>query len=337
MQPLNQEVADLAMQRAISLAYQGPRSTNPRVGCVIIDEFGIELGAGFHHGAGTAHAEVEALAIAGEGAKGATAVVTLEPCSHTGRTGPCTEALIAAGIARVVYAQKDPTREASGGAAVLKDAGVEVIEGLELEAAARINTAWTHVQLTGRPYVVLKLAHTLDARVSDGSGGRTPISGSGARFITHELRSQSDAVLVGTATALTDDPQLTVREFPVDAQPLRVVMGQRELPEALRVLDDAAPTLLIQESDPQRALEILLAAGVQQVLLEGGPTLASAFLEAECVDEVVWFIAPTLMGAGVSSSHPLSRAFPVDVSEVGMIGNDVLVRGRISRSALSQR
>lgn len=337
MRPLKAKVADQAMQRAISLAYQGPRSANPRVGCVIIDERGVELGAGFHHGAGTAHAEVEALAIAGERANGATAVVTLEPCSHTGRTGPCTEALIAAGIARVVYAQKDPTRAASGGEAVLKDAGIEVIEGVGLAAAERINTAWTHVQLTGRPYVVLKLAHTLDARVTDGSGGPTPISGTAARVITHELRSQSDAVLIGTATALTDNPRLTVRECAVDSQPLRVVMGHSDIPEALRVRDDAAPTLLIQERDPQLALGMLLTAGVQQVLLEGGPTLAAAFLEAECVDEVVWFIAPMLMGAGLSSSHLMTRAFAVDVSEVRMIGDDVLVRGRISRSAMSQR
>ncbi len=333
MQPLSLESAELAMRRAIELAYQGPRSANPRVGCVILDPQGTEVGAGFHHGAGTAHAEVEALAVAGDRAKGATVIVTLEPCNHVGRTGPCSEALIAAGITRVIFAQSDPTAQASGGAAVLRTAGIEVVEGVQLAEATAINKAWTHVQLTGRPYVVLKLAHTIDARVADADGGPTAISGPQARVFTHELRAQSDAVLVGTATAVADDPQLTVREIAVDSQPLRVVMGERELPAGLSVLNDAAPTLLIRDRHPMIALAVLREHGVQQVLLEGGPTLATAFLEADCVDEVIWFIAPTLMGAGVASSHPMTRSFPVDVSEVRLIGDDVMVRGQISRGA----
>ncbi len=325
------------MRAAITLAYQGPRSDNPRVGCVIVNDEGVEVGAGFHHGAGTAHAEVEALTVAGEQARGATAIVTLEPCNHTGRTGPCTQALIAAGIARVVFAQHDPTPKASGGAEVLRAAGIDVVEGIALSEAEQINRGWTHVQLTGRPYVTLKLAQTLDARVADAGGGPTAISGPQARGLTHALRAASDAVLVGTATAMADDPQLTVREQAVDVQPLRVVMGERELPEGLRVLDDSAPTLLIRDRDPRAALELLRERGVQQVLLEGGPTLATAFLEAGCVDEVVWFLAPSLMGAGVASTHPMTRAFPVDVTEARLIGNDVMVRGRIARSAPGQR
>ncbi|MDO8731631.1 MAG: bifunctional diaminohydroxyphosphoribosylaminopyrimidine deaminase/5-amino-6-(5-phosphoribosylamino)uracil reductase RibD [Actinomycetota bacterium] len=337
MQPLNEEVAAQAMRRAISLAYRGPRTSNHRVGCIILDEFGNEVGAGFFHGPGNAHAEVEALAVAGDLARGATAVVTLEPCNHTGRTGPCTQALIEAGVVQVIFAQHDPNPVAAGGAEVLRAAGIDVVEGIGLVEAERINVAWTHVQRTGRPYVVLKLAHTLDGRVADAQRGPTAISGPQARVFTHELRSQSDAVLVGTATALADDPQLTVREIHVDAQPLRVVMGERELPSDLRIFDDAAQTLLIRDRHPQTALALLLEKGVQQLLLEGGPTLATAFLDAECVDEVVWFVAPTLMGAGVASTHPMAKAFPVDVLEVRMIGNDVMVRGRISRGAVSQR
>ncbi len=325
------------MRIAIALAYEGPRSANPRVGCVIIDDEGSEVGSGFHHGAGTPHAEVEALAVAGERARGATAVVTLEPCNHTGRTGPCTQALIDAGIARVVFAQHDPTPKASGGAEALRAAGIDVLEGIGLAEAEQINRGWTHLQLTGRPYVILKLAQTLDARVADADGGPTAISGPQARVLTHGLRAESDAVLVGTATAIADDPQLTVREQQVTSQPLRVVMGERELPDGLRVLDESAPTLLIRHRDPRSALGLLREHGVQQVLLEGGPTLASAFLEAECVDEVIWFLAPSLMGAGVASTHPMSRAFPVDVTEARLIGNDVMVRGRISRSAQGQR
>ena len=337
MQPLSQEAIAAAMRRAIALACEGPRGANPRVGCVLLDEHGAEVGAGFHHGAGTPHAEVEALAVAGERARGATAIVSLEPCTHTGRTGPCAEALIAAGVARVVFAQRDPTPQASGGAQVLRKAGIEVVEGVGLAEAEQVNAGWTRVQRLGRPYVILKLAQTLDARVAGAEGGPTPISGALARVFTHELRAQSDAVVIGTGTAIADDPQLTVRELSVTSQPLRVVIGRRALPAGLRVLDDSAPTLLIDSHDPKSALEHLVGRGVQQVLLEGGPTLAAAFLEADCIDEVLWFIAPTLMGAGLASLHPLTRPFPVDVTQARIIGNDVMVRGRISRSDISQR
>lgn len=317
-----------AMAAALALAPLGPRSENPRVGCVIVDAAGVVVGQGFHRGAGTPHAEVVALADAGERARGATAVVTLEPCRHTGRTGPCTEALIEAGIARVVFAQEDPTREAGGGAQVLRESGVEVIAGIESEAAAQLNTAWTHVQRTGRPWVVLKLAQTLDGRVADGGGGPTAITGTEARAAVHLLRAESDAVLIGTGTALIDDPQLTVRDHEVAHQPLRAVMGERELPAGLRVLDDAAPTLLIRERRPASALALLRDAGVQQVLLEGGPTLAAAFLDAGLVDEVAWLLAPRLLGSGPSSLPRLQAPVPVSVTAATLIGDDVLVRGR---------
>ncbi|MFA7323938.1 MAG: bifunctional diaminohydroxyphosphoribosylaminopyrimidine deaminase/5-amino-6-(5-phosphoribosylamino)uracil reductase RibD [Candidatus Nanopelagicales bacterium] len=318
------------MRQAIELAYLGPRSENPRVGCVIVDSSGAVVGQGSHQGAGTAHAEVVALDQAGDRAKGATAVVTLEPCRHTGRTGPCTEALLAAGIARVVYAQGDPTKTASGGATVLREAGIEVIAGVGADQALPINTAWTHVQVTGRPYVVLKLAQTLDGRVADSGGGPTAITGPAARRLTHALRAESDAVLVGTSTALVDDPALTVREIGVERQPLRVVMGERDLPTGLRVFDDAAQTLVIRDRRPLTALGLLSDAGVQQVLIEGGPRLAAAFLEAALVDEVVWFLAPTLLGGGPVSIPELGVPIAVDVTAVTRIGNDVMVRGRVA-------
>jgi len=318
------------MRQAIELAGQGPRSANPQVGCVIVDEQGQVIGSGYHHGAGTAHAEVEALAQAGAAARGATAVVSMEPCRHTGRTGPCTSALIEAGIARVVFAQEDPTAEGGGGAEVLRAAGIEVIASVERERAQELNRLWTHVQRTGRPWVLLKLAQTLDAKV--GAAGTAPIAVSGdqARAVTHELRAGVDAVVVGTGTALADDPQLTVRERRADRQPLRVVMGQRQLPAGLRLLDGSHPTLLVREPDPRSALALLREQGVQSLLLEGGPTLATAFLEAGCVDEVVWFLAPTLLGSGIASTQALPRAIPVDVTEVRLIGDDVMVRGRIA-------
>jgi len=325
------------MQQALGLALQGPRSLNPQVGCVIVNPQGLVVGTGFHQGAGTAHAEVEALASAGDLARGATAVVTLEPCRHTGRTGPCTESLIEAGITRVVYAQSDPTKDASGGAGVLREAGVEVIEGVCAQEALEVNKAWTHVQLTGRPYVILKIAQTLDGRVADESGGPTPITGPEAQVVTHELRAQSDAVLIGTATALIDNPALTVRLVPVKQQPIRVVMGERELPRDLHIFDEQAPTLLIHERRPWAALALLGEAGIQQVFLEGGPTVATAFLEANMVDEVVWFLAPALFGAGPTALAVLGAPVRLDVTGIELIGNDVMVRGRIAHTGDEQQ
>lgn len=325
------------MRQALSLALQGPRSLNPQVGCVIVDSSGTLLGSGFHHGAGTDHAEVEALREAGVGARGATAIVTLEPCCHTGRTGPCTQALIDAGISRVVFAQSDPTEQAAGGAEVLRTAGIEVIGGVLETESAEINKAWSHVQRTGRPYVILKIAQTLDGRVADASGGPTAITGAQAKEVTHQLRAQCDAVMVGTSTALIDDPQLTVRLPEVTRQPLRVVMGKRSIPRTLRVFDDTAPNLMINERDPRSALALLHDSGVQKVFLEGGPTLAGAFLSAGMVDEVVWFIAPALFGAGPMALPALGELIRLNVTLVERIGNDVMVRGQVIRAHQHER
>ena len=317
------------MSQAIALAQLGPRSSNPQVGCVIVSTHGEVVGSGFHHGAGTPHAEIEALREAGELAQGSTAVVTLEPCRHTGRTGPCTQALIDADIARVVYAQSDPTLKASGGASLLREAGIDVIGGVLESEARSVNRAWTHVQHTGRPYVILKIAQTLDGRVADASGGPTAITGAEAKAITHNLRSQCDAVMVGTTTALIDNPNLTVRLQGVESQPLRVIVGERELPGSLNVFDESAHTLIIQDRRPESVLALLGESGVQKVFLEGGPTLAGAFLGARLVEEVVWFLAPTLFGAGPVALPALGQLVRVDVTEVKRIGNDVMVRGQV--------
>lgn len=317
------------MSQAIALAQLGPRSSNPQVGCVIVSSAGDVVGTGFHHGAGTPHAEIEALRDAGDFAQGATAVVTLEPCRHTGRTGPCTQALINAGIARVVYAQSDPTEQASGGAALLRDAGLDVVGGVLENQASAMNQAWTHVQRSGRPYVILKIAQTLDGRIADASGGPTAITGAQAKEITHGLRGQCDVVMVGTATALIDNPHLTVRLQSVETQPTRVIVGERELPGSLNIFDQSAPTLVIRDRRPESVLALLGESGVQKVFLEGGPTLAGAFLSAGMVDEVVWFLAPTLFGAGPVALPALGQQVRVDVTEVKRIGNDVMVRGQV--------
>jgi diaminohydroxyphosphoribosylaminopyrimidine deaminase/5-amino-6-(5-phosphoribosylamino)uracil reductase len=323
---------EAAMARALELAEapDAPRGVNPRVGCVIIGASGEILGEGYHRGAGTAHAEVRALEEAGISARDATAVVTLEPCRHVGRTGPCVQALMAAGVSRVVFAQADPTVSAGGGAGELRAGGIEVIGGVMAEQAALINRGWTHVQRTGRPFVTLKIAATLDGRVADASGGPTPISGPESAIFVHALRANVDAVLIGTGTALTDNPRLTVRGEDgrrADRQPLRVVMGERDLPMSLRLFSDEAPTVHLRTRVPTEVLADLAGRGVQEVLLEGGPILAAAYLNEGLVDEVVWLLAPRLFGVGPVALCPMSGPLLVDVRDLSRIGDDVLVRG----------
>lgn len=327
------------MREAIALAEspEAPYGENPRVGCVIVDPGGTVVGRGFHRGAGTPHAEIAALADAGDRARGATAVVSLEPCRHTGRTGPCTRALIEAGVARVVFAQHDPTTTGGGGAEDLRAAGLEVESGVLADDAAALNEEWTFAVIHGRPFVTWKAAVSLDGRVAGADGGPTRITGEAARHEVQVLRSQVGAIIVGTGTVLTDDPALTVRleERPATPPPVRVIVGSRRLPADARVLDGSAPTLLLDEHDPAVVLEVLYERGVRHALLEGGPTLAAAFLEAGVIDRVDWFVAPVLLGDGPVALPPAvavgGAAVGVDVTAVSVVGEDVRVVGRIRR------
>ena len=325
------------MAEAIRLACSDdvPPSSNPRVGCVIVDASGAVVGRGHHRGTGTAHAEVVALADAGERARGATAVVTLEPCRHTGRTGPCSEALIAAGVARVVYAVDDPGEQSGGGAKLLRDAGVEVVSGVLSEQAEHAARAWFHTRRTGRPFVTLKSAISLDGRVADASGGPTAITGAAARALSHGWRSQVDAIVVGTGTVLADDPSLTARDPSGELrarQPLRVVVGTREIPVDARVRDGSAPFLSWPGRDLHALLDVLHTRDVQHVLVEGGPTLAAAFLSADLVDEVLWFVAPVLLGDGPVALPSGPAAHEVDVQSVTVVGEDVVIEGAVERA-----
>lgn len=292
-----------AMRRALTLAAAPgvPLGPNPRVGCVLLDADGSEIAEGFHRGAGTPHAEVAALTEAGDAARGATAVVTLEPCNHTGRTGPCVEALIAAGVRRVVFAQRDPNPIAAGGAAALEAVGIEIEGGVMATVARGVNRAWTFAVEHQRPFVTWKFASTLDGRSAAADGTSRWISGSDARRDTHTLRAECDVLLVGTGTVLIDDPQLNVRDEvdePVEHQPLRVVMGERDVPAESRIFQGPGEAQHLMTRDPADALAQLYAAGRQHVWLEGGPTLAAAFLKAGLVDEIYAYVAPTFLGAG---------------------------------------
>ena len=327
--------ADLAaMHRAIALAELGLGTTspNPIVGCVIVGADGSVVGEGYHVRAGQPHAEVIALQDAGGRAFGATAFVTLEPCRHTGRTPPCTRALIEAGVSRVVFAVADPDPVAGRGASDLRAAGVLVEEGLLAVEAARSNEAWLHHVRTGRPFVSWKYAATLDGRVAASDGSSRWITGEAARHDVHLLRARSDAIIVGTGTVLADDPRLDVRlpDAPNSNRPLRVVVGRRALPPTAKVLDDSAPTVLLPDHDPSAVLADLSARGVVSVLLEGGPTLAGAFVAAGLVDRVVAYIAPALLGAGPAALgnagiETLRSALKLHVDAVDVIGDDVRI------------
>ncbi len=330
-----------AMLRALDIAVTPgvPRGPNPRVGCVLLDEAGATIAEGFHRGAGTPHAEAAALATAGPKARGATAVVTLEPCNHTGRTGPCVDALLAAGVARVVLAQSDPNPVAAGGADRLAAAGVEVVRGVLAEESASINEAWTFAVGHGRPMVTWKVASTLDGRVAAADGSSRWVTGEASRAQVHQLRSEVDAVLIGTGTALADDPSLTVRDsqgVPASRQPMRVVMGRREIPAAAALRDGLAPLRVFPTESPAEALGALVEEDVQHVLLEGGPTLAAAFLRAGLMDRVVWYLAPKILGSGQSAVGDLGvlgidSAMLLEITGITRVGQDVRVDGRMAR------
>ncbi|WP_340540020.1 bifunctional diaminohydroxyphosphoribosylaminopyrimidine deaminase/5-amino-6-(5-phosphoribosylamino)uracil reductase RibD [Nocardioides sp. GXZ039] len=298
---------DAAEREAMALALRlaatpgVPLGPNPRVGCVLLDDDGEVVATGHHRGAGTPHAEADALAAAGQRARGATAIVTLEPCNHTGRTGPCARALVEAGVRRVVLAGRDPNPVAAGGVQTLRAAGIDVEEGLLGEDAARLNRAWLFGLQQGRPLVVWKFATTLDGRSAAADGSSRWISGRASRRDAHRLRAEADVMLVGTETVTVDDPLLTVRDAgdaPLDVQPLRAVMGLRDLDPHARVLNGDAETVHLRTRDPHAALSELFDLGRRQVFLEGGPTLAAAFLRAGLVDEIVAYVAPVLLGAG---------------------------------------
>jgi diaminohydroxyphosphoribosylaminopyrimidine deaminase/5-amino-6-(5-phosphoribosylamino)uracil reductase len=332
----------LAMSQAFALALTPgvPQGPNPRVGAVILDADGGTVGTGFHQGAGTPHAEIVALETAGDAARGGTAVVSLEPCNHTGRTGPCVKALVDAGVRRVVFAQPDPNPLAAGGADALRAAGVEVEGGVLADDAELVNETWTFAMRHRRPFVTWKFATTLDGRSAAADGTSRWITGAEARADVHRLRSQCDVVLVGTGTIAADNPRLTVRDgddvaLPAAVQPLRAVMGLRVLHPDSHVFDDTATTMMLPTQDPVVALAALFACDRQHVWLEGGPTVAAAFVRAGLVDEVITYVAPALLGGGFSAVGDLGvstisgiRRF--ELVEASRIGDDVrlTMRGR---------
>lgn len=324
------------MREAIELAAQVPldRDPNPRVGAVVLSASGQVIGRGVHRGAGSPHAEIVAIADArrhGCVLPGCTVVVTLEPCDHYGRTDPCVPALLDAGVERVIFGQPDPNPVAAGGALALADAGVAVVGGVLVEAAERLNPYWTFAMRHRRPFVTWKLAASVDGRSSAADATSKWITGADARADVQRLRATCDAILVGTATVVADDPALTLRDpdgetLPLAEQPLRAVMGARDLDPALHVFDRRAQTVHLRTREPEVALDQIFAAERRHVLLEGGPTLAAAFWRAGLVDEVVAYVAPMLLGSGrpciadlgVRTLADAPRLVLLDVTRVGV-------------------
>ena len=276
------------------------------------------VGEGWHQRKGEAHAEVIALAAAGERAKGATLFVTMEPCAHHGSTPPCTEAVLAAGVAKVVAGSLDPNPEAGGGLDVLRAAGVET-EDAGLAAARIQNEAWRMWVAEKRPFVILKLAVTLDGRVA--VPGTRWVTGEEARRRVHELRAQVDAVAVGMGTVRADDPQLTARDVDVAKQPRRLAFGRGPLPDGSE--------LELRTGGLEDELATLAAEGVQSLLLEGGPKLAESFLRAGLVDKVLLFVAPQIAGSGPSFAPELPGPTELRRFAVEQVGDDLLLSGYV--------
>jgi diaminohydroxyphosphoribosylaminopyrimidine deaminase / 5-amino-6-(5-phosphoribosylamino)uracil reductase len=309
----------LNLDRALELAERGRGTThpNPVVGAVLVRD-GETVGEGWHERKGGPHAEVAALEAAGERARGATLYVTMEPCAHHGSTPPCTQAVLAAGVTKVVAGSLDPNPEARGGLEVLRDAGVEV-ELADSFAARAQNEAWRTWVAARRPFVILKLALTLDGRVA--IPGTRWISGEESRLHVHGLRAKVDAVAVGMGTVRADDPQLTARDVAAERQPRRLAFGQGPLPPGSE--------LELRSGTLAGELAALGAEGVQSLLLEGGPTLAASFLRGGLVDKLLVYVAPRLAGSGPLFAPEL--ASPVQLRRFAgeRVGEDLLLCGYV--------
>jgi diaminohydroxyphosphoribosylaminopyrimidine deaminase/5-amino-6-(5-phosphoribosylamino)uracil reductase len=324
--------SDTYMSRAIELASKVDlsRDINPKVGAVIVDAAGNIVGEGWHEGSGSAHAEVMAIAQAGSKAAGATLYCTLEPCNAQGKTGPCAQAVIAAGITNVVIGQTDPHQAMSGGVKTLQDAGIEVEVGVLKDSATALNTSWNFAQQNNRPWVIWKTATTLDGFVAAEDGTSKWITGEPARDKVQEIRASVGVILTGTGTVLADDPLLTVRSLPKDKQPLRVIVGDRELPADSQIFAGENPAIRMSGDLSKVITELWQTHGVHRVLVEAGSHVSQSLWSANLVDEVYWFQAPMILGSGKPAignfgANTLANASRFPEYQVDRVGLDLLV------------
>ena len=320
------------LKRANELACLGLGLTgsNPIVGAVVVDSAGKVIGEGFHKGG--PHAEVVALEQAGQSAKGATLYVTLEPCNHQGKTGPCTEAIIKVGIAKVVYAVRDPNPLASGGAKALEAAGIEVVFNGDVSEIAQSNRAWLYKIQTNRPYFIWKVATTLDGRTAAIDGSSKWITGEESRAQVSKLRAESNAILIGTETALADNPNLIPRDLETarKTNPVRIVMGLREIPSDFNLNNDAAETIFLRSHDFSELLKLCAERDFNQVFVESGSELGTALLKAGLIDELIIFQAASLLGSGLSfigdlGATNIKEKMDFLIRDVAQFGNDLKI------------
>lgn len=329
---INDAYAHLA---ALSLRNLGRTAPNPNVSAAIYNSEGKLIADGAHlPSQSPEHAEVIAIKKAGDAARGATIVVSLEPCNHTGKTGPCVDAIIEAGISKVIYAVKDPNPVASGGGDRLRSAGIEV-EFVESKELADIQRAWLHRITTSRPYFIWKVATTLDGRIAAADGSSQWISSEESRADVQILRSQSDAILIGTGTAIADNPTLRPR-IEGAPNPIRIVMGNREVPAGSNLHDGIGETIFVQSHDSADLLDVLESAAINQVLVEAGPTLGGALLAVGLIDEIVIYQAPKLLGAGKSwlddiGVQTIDGALTLSLITSEQIGPDFKFRYRVEK------
>ena len=311
------------LERALDLAERGRGTTqpNPVVGAVLVRD-GEVVGEGWHERKGEAHAEVNAIAAAGDRARGATLYVTLEPCAHLGSTPPCAQAVIDAGVAKVVVGTRDPSLDAAGGLERLRDAGVEteLADGEVGFQARQQNEAWLTWVTKRRPFVTYKAAMTLDGRLT--LPGSRWISGEESRRLVHELRAASDAVAVGMGTARADRPALTARDVGAARQPRRLAFGSGPLPEGV--------DLELLSGPLEEELGRLAEEGVQSLLLEGGPTLATAFIDAGLIDKLLVFVAPKLAGSGPTLLGELDEQVELRRFVTRRVGQDILLTAYVN-------
>ena len=320
---------------SLSAAHLGKSAPNPNVAAAIYSADGALIADGAHNRLlSTDHAEVVAIKKAGDAARGATILVSLEPCNHTGSTGPCVDAIIEAGITKVIYAVKDPNSIAAGGAERLKSAGIEV-EFTESKQLAATQGAWLHRIATGRPHFIWKVAASLDGRIAASDGTSQWISSPESREDVQYLRAQSDAILIGTGTALADNPTLRPR-IEGAPTPIRIVMGGRDVPADYNLNDGQSQTIFLKSHSTDDLLKALDYLPVNQVLVEAGPTLGSSLFKAGLIDEVILYQAPILLGSGKSwlediGVTTIKDAYALSAPSTTMCGPDFKFRYRVEK------
>ena len=308
---------------------------NPRVGAVLIDRSGLKIAEGFHEGYGTDHAEQVAIKIAGKKAKGCTIYVSLSPCNHIGKTPSCSQLIVDSGISKVVYSNKDPNPLSHQSTEFLNKNGVEVQYLKSNNRYSRVNHRWFKSFELQRPYVTAKIALSLDGKIHDGINKKQRLTGKESELEVHQIRNGCDAIVTGTETILVDNPELNVRlpkKLQNDKQPIKCVVGDREIPENYRIRMNRTNTLFIKRAHPKIILDQLFQNDCHTVLLESGPKLLTEFLNSGLVDELILYLSPLILGKGKRFLDEIVNPIRDEswqIGNVGLVGEDLRIQIQI--------